>query len=124
MAALDEQLAKLNKDKKRLDEVNGRTLESLQQEEDKVKHLSKAKAKLEQQRDEAEEQVERERRERAEVDKARRRLDAELKAALGALDDIERQKRDSEELVKQKVCTEIVGLTELFLDFVLSLFLL
>lgn len=103
MAALDEQLAKLTKDKKRLEEANSRTGESLAQEEDKVKHLSKAKAKLEQQLDEAEEQMEREKRERADLDKARRKLDAELKSTASSLEDMERQKRDVEELVKQKV---------------------
>lgn len=110
MAALDEQLAKLTKDKKRLEEANSRTGESLAQEEDKVRHLSKAKAKLEQQLDEAEEQVEREKRERADLDKARRKLDSELKSTASSLEDMERQKRDVEELVKQK-SAEIANLS-------------
>ena len=47
MAAQDEQIAKLQKAGKNLDEQHKKTLEDLQAEEDKVNHLTKLKGKLE-----------------------------------------------------------------------------
>ena len=52
MAAQDEQLSKVNKEKKNLEELQKKTLEDLQAEEDKVNHLNKLKTKLEQTLDE------------------------------------------------------------------------
>jgi len=51
MAALDELILKLTKEKKALQEAHQQTLDDLQAEEDKVNSLTKAKAKLEQQVD-------------------------------------------------------------------------
>lgn len=51
MAALDETILKLTKEKKTLQESHQQTLDDLQTEEDKVNTLTKAKAKLEQQVD-------------------------------------------------------------------------
>lgn len=51
MAALDETILKLTKEKKALQEAHQQTLDDLQAEEDKVNALTKAKAKLEQQVD-------------------------------------------------------------------------
>lgn len=51
MAAQDEIIAKLTKEKKALQEAHQQTLDDLQSEEDKVNTLTKAKAKLEQQVD-------------------------------------------------------------------------
>ena len=51
MAALDENIAKLTKEKKALQEAHQQTLDDLQAEEDKVNTLTKAKTKLEQQVD-------------------------------------------------------------------------
>ena len=51
MAALDEIIAKLTKEKKALQEAHQQTLDDLQSEEDKVNTLTKLKAKLEQQVD-------------------------------------------------------------------------
>ena len=51
MAGLDENIAKLTKEKKALQEAHQQTLDDLQAEEDKVNILNKAKAKLEQQVD-------------------------------------------------------------------------
>ncbi len=42
MASQDDSNSKLTREKKRLEELNSRTLEQLQQEEDKVNHLNKA----------------------------------------------------------------------------------
>jgi hypothetical protein len=52
MAQQDQSIAKLTKEKKRMEETNQKTLEQLQQEEDKVNHLNKVKSKLEQTLDE------------------------------------------------------------------------
>lgn len=51
MAVLDENIAKLAKEKKALQEAHQQTLDDLQAEEDKVNTLTKAKTKLEQQVD-------------------------------------------------------------------------
>ncbi|KAK2821895.1 hypothetical protein Q5P01_021960 [Channa striata] len=51
MAALDEIIAKLTKEKKALQEAHQQTLDDLQSEEDKVNTLTKGKTKLEQQVD-------------------------------------------------------------------------
>ncbi len=51
MAAQDESLAKLTKEKKALQEAHQQTLDDLQAEEDKVNTLTKSKIKLEQQVD-------------------------------------------------------------------------
>lgn len=51
MAALDETIVKLTKEKKALQEAHQQTLDDLQAEEDKVNTLTKAKTKLEQQVD-------------------------------------------------------------------------
>lgn len=58
MAALDEIIAKLTKEKKALQEAHQQTLDDLQSEEDKVNNLTKAKAKLEQQVDDVRSYVE------------------------------------------------------------------
>ena len=49
MAGLDENIAKLTKEKKALQEAHQQTLDDLQAEEDKVNSLTKSKTKLEQQ---------------------------------------------------------------------------
>lgn len=51
MAALDENISKLTKEKKALQEAHQQTLDDLQAEEDKVSTLTKIKTKLEQQVD-------------------------------------------------------------------------
>ncbi len=48
----DELIAKLNKEKKMHEDTNRKITEDLQSEEDKVNHLNKIKAKLEQNIDE------------------------------------------------------------------------
>ena len=51
MAAQDESVGKLTKEKKALQEAHQQTLDDLQAEEDKVNTLTKSKTKLEQQVD-------------------------------------------------------------------------
>lgn len=57
MAALDEIIAKLTKEKKALQEAHQQTLDDLQSEEDKVNTLTKIKVKLEQQVDDVSEKI-------------------------------------------------------------------
>jgi len=71
MALQDDKIAKLMKEKRRVEEAGLRTGELLQQEEDKANHLGKCKAKLEALLDENEENLEREKRGRADLDKVR-----------------------------------------------------
>lgn len=58
MAALDETILKLTKEKKALQEAHQQTLDDLQAEEDKVNSLAKAKVKLEQEVDDVSSQFE------------------------------------------------------------------
>lgn len=51
LAGQDENMTKLSKEKKALQEAHQQTLDDLQAEEDKVNSLTKAKSKLEQQVD-------------------------------------------------------------------------
>lgn len=51
MAGLDENISKLTKEKKALQEAHQQTMDDLQVEEDKVSTLTKTKTKLEQQVD-------------------------------------------------------------------------
>jgi hypothetical protein len=60
IAHQDELINKLNKEKKQAGEVTQKTAEELQAAEDKVNHLNKVKAKLEQTLDELEDSLERE----------------------------------------------------------------
>jgi hypothetical protein len=64
MSAQDANLNRLNKEKKQQEEVNRKLTEDLQAEEDKVNHMNKIKAKLEQSLDDLEGEIEREKRSR------------------------------------------------------------
>lgn len=66
MAALDETILKLTKEKKALQEAHQQTLDDLQAEEDKVNTLTKAKAKLEQQVDDVSLSLDKQRKKRYE----------------------------------------------------------
>ena len=74
MAALDETIAKLTKEKKALQEAHQQTLDDLQAEEDKVNTLTKAKTKLEQQVDDVSTQAYSKKRTGMELDLAGRAL--------------------------------------------------
>jgi hypothetical protein len=65
-----------------LEEVNARTVEALQQEEDKARHLGKCKSKLEAELVECEEQLQLEKKGRADVDRVRRKIQTDLKVGL------------------------------------------
>ncbi|KAL7670095.1 hypothetical protein ACOME3_005033 [Neoechinorhynchus agilis] len=94
--------AKLQKEKKRLEETNMKTSEDLQSQEDKANNLTKTKAKLEQALDELEDNLEREKKVKADLDKAKRKLEGDLRMAQSSLEDIERVKSELEDSLKKK----------------------
>lgn len=83
-------------------EVNQRNGEELQAAEDKVNHLNKVKAKLEQTLDELEESLDREKRLRGDADKNKRKVDGELKLTREAVLDLERNRKELEQTILQK----------------------
>merc|ERR1712110_850868 len=75
IAHQDEAINKLNKEKKHMQENNAKQLEEGAAEE-KVDHLNKVKAKLEQTLDELEDSLEREKKSKLDVDKNRRKVES------------------------------------------------
>ncbi len=133
MAALDEIIAKLTKEKKALQEAHQQTLDDLQSEEDKVNTLTKAKAKLEQQVDDVsslltiplymkkvwqlswkkmlnkilsfqlEGSLEQEKKLRMDLERAKRKLEGDLKLTQESVMDLENDKQQLEERIKKCV---------------------
>ncbi|KJH43074.1 myosin head [Dictyocaulus viviparus] len=102
MANQDEAVARLNKEKKHQEEVNRKLMEDLQAEEDRVNHMEKVRAKLEQQLDDLEDSMDREKRARQDLEKAKRKVEGELKVAQENIDEITKQKHDVEQNMKKK----------------------
>ncbi|XDV20713.1 hypothetical protein PO909_025989 [Leuciscus waleckii] len=102
MAAQDESIAKLTKEKKALQESHQQTLDDLQAEEDKVNTLTKSKTKLEQQVDDLEGSLEQEKKLRMDLERAKRKLEGDLKLAQESIMDLENDKQQSEEKIKKK----------------------
>uniref|UniRef100_A0A1Q3G4M4 Putative myosin class i heavy chain n=1 Tax=Culex tarsalis TaxID=7177 RepID=A0A1Q3G4M4_CULTA len=102
IAHQDELINKLNKEKKMQGEVNQKTAEELQAAEDKVNHLNKVKAKLEQTLDELEDSLEREKKLRGDVEKAKRKVEGDLKLTQEAVADLERNKKELEQTIMRK----------------------
>merc|ERR1719285_36543 len=94
MAQQDELIAKLTREKKKMEKGNRKAADDLQAEEDK--------AKLETTLDELEDNLEREKKARSDLDKVKRKLETELKQTLASVDDLERIKRDMDEATKRK----------------------
>ncbi|XP_075296828.1 myosin-1B [Opisthocomus hoazin] len=102
MAALDENIAKLTKEKKALQEAHQQTLDDLQAEEDKVNTLTKAKTKLEQQVDDLEGSLEQEKKLRMDLERAKRKLEGDLKMNQESIMDLENDKQQLDEKLKKK----------------------
>jgi len=102
IAHQDELINKLNKEKKHMQEVNQKTAEDLQAQEDKVNHLSKVKSKLEQTLDELEDSLEREKKLRADIEKNKRKTEGDLKLTQEAVADLERNKKELEQTIQRK----------------------
>nr|CAD7453412.1 unnamed protein product [Timema tahoe] len=102
IAHQDELINKLNKEKKNQGETTQKTAEELQAAEDKVNHLNKVKAKLEQTLDELEDSLEREKKLRGDVEKAKRKVEGDLKLTQEAVSDLERNKKELEQTIQRK----------------------
>ncbi|KAL2297583.1 hypothetical protein Nmel_016128 [Mimus melanotis] len=102
MAALDENISKLTKEKKALQEAHQQTLDDLQVEEDKVSTLTKAKTKLEQQVDDLEASLEQEKKLRMDLERAKRKLEGDLKMSQDSIMDLENDKQQMDERLKKK----------------------
>ncbi|XP_014282750.1 myosin heavy chain, muscle isoform X1 [Halyomorpha halys] len=102
IAHQDELINKLNKEKKIQSEHNQKTAEELQAAEDKINHLTKVKAKLEQTLDELEDSLEREKKLRGDVEKAKRKTEGDLKLTQEAVADLERNKKELEQTIQRK----------------------
>ncbi|KAI1229527.1 Myosin-7, partial [Lamprotornis superbus] len=102
MAGLDENIAKLAKEKKALQESHQQTLDDLQAEEDKVNTLTKGKVKLEQQVDDLEGSLEQEKKIRMDLERAKRKLEGDLKLTQENIMDLENDKQQLEEKLKKK----------------------
>merc|ERR1712110_338043 len=101
IAHQDEAINKLNKEKKHMQENNAKQLEEGAAEE-KVDHLNKVKAKLEQTLDELEDSLEREKKSKLDVDKNRRKVESDLKIAQEQATDLERVKKEMENYILKK----------------------
>merc|ERR1719414_604328 len=102
IANQDEVINKLNKEKKHISENASKSLEDLQAAEDKVDHLAKIKAKLEQTLDELESSYEKEKRSRGNLEKERRKLERELKLLQESVNELERSKKELESSIERK----------------------
>uniref|UniRef100_A0A643CF62 Uncharacterized protein n=1 Tax=Balaenoptera physalus TaxID=9770 RepID=A0A643CF62_BALPH len=98
----EDSVAKLQKEKRALEELHQKTLDDLQAEEDKVNHLTRNNSKLSTQTHELEDNWEQEKKIRAEVEKARRKAESDLKMTIDNLNEMERSKLDLEEAVKKR----------------------
>lgn len=128
LAGQDENIGKLTKEKRALQEAHQQALDDLQAEEDKVNSLTKAKSKLEQQVDDVshgadnktlkslvlldilinskssvklEGSLEQEKKVRMDLERAKRKLEGDLKLNQESLMDLENDKQQSEEKIKK-----------------------
>merc|ERR1719228_1151055 len=102
IANQDEVINKLNKEKKHISENSAKSSEDLQIATEKVSHLSKIKSKLESTLDEFEGSLDKEKRGRADVDKSRRKVEGDLKVAQDTVMDLERAKKELENIISRK----------------------
>ena len=98
----DESIAKLNKEKKYINEHMGKASEELNTNTDKLNHLNDIKSKLEKTFDQMEGAVEAEKRSKANIEKERRKMEGDLKMSQEAVGDMERRKREIEQAIMRK----------------------
>merc|ERR1719412_2962644 len=99
IAHQDEAINKLTKEKKYLQESQAKSSDELTQAEEKVDHMNKVKVKLEVTLDELEDSYEREKKSRLDMDKQRRKVEADLKVTQEVVVDLERDKRELENMI-------------------------
>merc|ERR1712088_1044249 len=102
IANQDEVINKMNKEKKHMGENSAKAAEDLQVAEDKVGHLNKIKAKLEQTLDELQDSLDKEKKGRADIDKSRRKAEGDLKVTQETVSDLERVKKEFENNIGRK----------------------
>merc|ERR1719244_1877466 len=105
----DEQISKLNKEKKYINETVAKASDDLTAAEDKVHHLNEVKVKLEQTLDQMDGSLEKEKRTKYNIEKERRKLEGDLKMCQEMVLDFERGKREFEQSIMRKD-TELNGL--------------
>lgn len=101
MAALDEAVVRLTKEKKALQEAHQQALGDLQAEEDRVSALAKAKIRLEQQVEDLECSLEQEKKLRMDTERAKRKLEGDLKLTQETVTDTTQDKQQLEEKLKK-----------------------
>merc|ERR1719356_2033737 len=98
----DEQISKLNKEKKYITETVGKASDELAAAQDKVQHLNDVKVKLEQTLDSMDHGLEKEKRGKNNIEKERRKLEGDLKMSQEMVLDLERGKRELEQNIMRK----------------------
>merc|ERR1739847_122657 len=101
LASVEESIAKLEKEKKALQEAHKQTLNDLQNEEEKVGQLPKAKSKLEQQVDDLEIMLETEKKNRMDLERCKRKLEGDIRLSQEGIMDLENEKATQEEKLKK-----------------------
>merc|ERR1712227_435711 len=101
MGTREEVVAKLQKERKALQEAHQQTLDDLQAEEDKTNSLTKQKTKFEQQVDDLEQSVEMEKKNRMDLERLKRKLEGDLRLAQETIMDLENDKSRLEEKLKK-----------------------
>merc|ERR1712141_205351 len=109
VAANDEAINKLNKEKKHISDNQAKSSDDLQAAQEKVEHLNAVKSKLESTLDELEDGATKEKRGRADVERTRRKVEGELKMAQESVTDLENAKRELEGNIARKE-KDIMGL--------------
>merc|ERR1712142_1155377 len=92
----DEQISKLNKEKKYINETVKKASEELASAQDKVMHLNEVKVKLEQTMDRMDHGLEKEKRSKNNIEKERRKLEGDLKMCQEMVLDL-KMRKDLEE---------------------------
>merc|ERR1711915_164435 len=98
----DERINKLNKEKKYISENGAKSADDLNNVSDKVDHLTNVKTKLECTLDELEGSLEKEKRSRAILEKERRKVEGELKITQQTVAELERSKKELEQIIIRK----------------------
>jgi myosin heavy chain 6/7 len=98
----DEQISKLNKEKKYLVETVGKASDDLSAASDKVNHLNEVKAKLEATLDQMDDSLEKEKRTKYSIEKERRKQEGDLKMCQEVVLDLERAKKEQESCIMRK----------------------
>jgi len=102
IANQDEVINRINKEKKFLMENNTKADDDMNNASDKLEHLTKLKTKLENTLDELESSYEKEKRARANSEKERRKVEGDLKITQQTVIELERTKKEMENIISRK----------------------